>query len=153
MTRHLYFAYGSNMHHEHLSRRCPSAEFLVAARLDGYRTAFTRFSPARQCGVLDIVPAAGECVWGGLFSLAAADLTELDLAEAVAQEGYQRILVEVTRHDDRQLATGVVSYQVAAPLAEPVATSTAYLEIVLSGARQCKLPENYLRRLTESRIL
>ena len=101
----------------------------------------------------DFASAAGECVWGGLFSLAAVELAHLDLVEAVAQEGYRRILVEVARHDDQQLERGVVSYQVATPLTEPVATSTEYLEVVLTGARQCRLPEVYLRRLAESRII
>lgn len=147
MDRVLYFAYGSNMLHAQLSQRCPSAEFLVAARLEGFTLGFTRYSLARGCGVLDIVPAEGASVWGGLFSLTAAELAALDVAEAVDQGGYRRIAVEVARRDDGRLEREVVAYQVVVPLEEPVVSSAAYLEIVLAGARQCGLPEDYLELL------
>ena len=47
----LYFAYGSNMDWSRMSKRCPSARFLFAAKATGFRLDFTRYSTNNHCGV------------------------------------------------------------------------------------------------------
>ncbi|MBB3178254.1 ABC transporter substrate-binding protein [Variovorax sp. Sphag1AA] len=89
-----YFAYGSNMLHDQIGARCPSQKFICVAELPGYRLAFTRYSPKRQCGVADIVPAPGESVWGALFEMSMAETKRAEIpnftggeAAAITKQG------------------------------------------------------------------
>lgn len=142
----LYFAYGSNLHLDQLAGRCPSATFVSAARLSGYRLAFTRFSPRRKCGVLDIVADPQSIVWGGLFDVHANDLPQLDRAEFCHSSGYRRRQVCVERHDVQRLVAAV-TYEVVDKLVEHQTPSADYLQTVLAGARACRLPDGYLETI------
>ena len=76
-----YFAYGSNLDLLQMQLRCPDAQFVSTARLDGYRICFPRKSFVRDCAVISIEPEAGEQVWGALYELDPADLKRLDERE------------------------------------------------------------------------
>src|SRR4051812_46844195 len=73
----LYFAYGSNMGEHGMSRRCPSAQALGPARLDGWRFVVMRG------GYASIVPAPGSVVHGVLWRLGPRDLAALDAYESL----------------------------------------------------------------------
>src|ERR1700733_15918751 len=102
----LYFAYGSNMLLEQITKRCPSAKFSGSATLQGYRLAFTRIS-TRQWpgyGVADVVPEPSGCVWGALFEIANEDVPSLDKSEGYQPgrklNAYQRIKIPVCKDGD-----------------------------------------------------
>ncbi|MDZ7705320.1 MAG: gamma-glutamylcyclotransferase family protein [Trueperaceae bacterium] len=147
-----YFAYGSNMDPDQMAERCPDARGLGAARLPGYRLAFTRFSPRRQCGVADVVRDDDSEVWGVLYELSDADLRTLDLFEGFVgvgqKNGYDRISVVV--HDARGQSVEALTYVVPPGAKRPEAecvTSSDYLCHLIEGARYWKLPEAYREML------
>jgi gamma-glutamylcyclotransferase len=82
-ARVLYFAYGANVHPGWLRQRVPTAVPLGAAQLPGYRLEFHKRgrdgagrSNAWRTG------AAGDCLHGALYRLAADDLQRLGAAGA-----------------------------------------------------------------------
>jgi gamma-glutamylcyclotransferase (GGCT)/AIG2-like uncharacterized protein YtfP len=135
-----YFAYGSNMAFAQIGA---GARFLRPARLEGYRLALTRRSIRWKAGVLDIVAAEGQEVWGALFDLDERALEAIDLKEA-AGSSYRRIEVDV--EGERAMA-----YEVIAKEPEEIPSTPAYAEVVLAGARECGLPESWMGEL--ARIL
>ena len=128
----LYFAYGSNM--------ALDAGFLGPGRLDGYRLGLTRRSIRWQAGVLDLVAAPGESVWGAVYELDEASLEAIDAKEG-AGVAYRRIGVELA--DGRR----AVAYEVIDKEPVEVAPSPEYAALVLAGARERGLPGEWLREL------
>lgn len=68
-----YIAYGSNLNHEQMARRCPAARFLEAFELDGWALVFR--------GVADIEPREGASVWVGAWEITDACERALDRYE------------------------------------------------------------------------
>jgi gamma-glutamylcyclotransferase (GGCT)/AIG2-like uncharacterized protein YtfP len=131
-----YFAYGSNMLAAQIG---DGARFLRPARLEGYRLALTRRSIRWKAGVLDIVAAEGEEVWGALFELDEHALAAIDLKEA-AGTSYRRIEVDVEGEP-------AMAYEVIVKEPEEIPSTPAYAEVVLAGARECGLPEWWIGEL------
>ncbi|TAK99197.1 MAG: gamma-glutamylcyclotransferase [Rhodospirillaceae bacterium] len=82
----LYFAYGSNLDRRAMARRCPQAEPVAPARLDGYRLVFRGFA--------DIVKDPAGIVWGALYRLTPSCIRALDKYED-APRTYRKIKVTV----------------------------------------------------------
>lgn len=140
----LYFAYGSNMDPEQMDARCPGARLLGAARLDGWRLTFDRFSERRGGHVADIVPAPCAATWGVLWDVTPAHLDALDRFEGVAIGAYRRFTVAVRAGGDAPLEA--VAYGVCEP-ERPGPPSPAYLAHLVRGARAADLPVWYIRFL------
>ncbi len=149
LTMHdtLYFAYGSNMDWQQLRTRCASARFMFSAQLPSHSLAFTRWSPRRKCGVLDIVPAPGDAVWGGVFRVDPAELRALDLCEAVFDGGYRRKHVCIMQSDSDSRTHNAIAYEVVKKLDKPQRPDAAYMAHVIRGAVHCGLPAEYIDRL------
>lgn len=146
----LYFGYGSNMNRRQLASRCPTAEFRFRGRLPGYRLAYTRFSPKRLCGVLDILPCAESEVWGAVFSLGEPDFAQLDICEFCNEDGYRRLPIDVEVEGNGRTRVAAIAYEVRTKLPEEIAPSDDYLGTVVAGARQCGLSEAYIERVVAS---
>ena len=132
------------MSSEELRGWCPGAEFVAVARLANYRLDFTRYSARRQGGVADVVRARGESVWGVLYDVPSGEMAALDRKEGVAAKAYERKRVLVTTAAGTRVRA--VTYSVIEK--EPGQTpSDYYLELILTGARERSLPEEYVRML------
>jgi gamma-glutamylcyclotransferase (GGCT)/AIG2-like uncharacterized protein YtfP len=143
----LYFAYGSNLHLGHLQRRCSDVIALGRARLPGYRIAFRYPSTSFPGGsAADIIPESGSEVWGALFRIHAADLEFLDDFEDLDQGGYRRIRVEVI--DEEEQAREAWSYEVVSKLAHDFKPVPEYLDLMIGGARDFALPEDYIESIS-----
>ena len=71
-----YFAYGSNLHHFQLKRRCKNSLFLKKIKLKNYRLTFrSKYRAA------DIEPKKNSSVPGGLFEISKSDEKKLDVYE------------------------------------------------------------------------
>jgi gamma-glutamylcyclotransferase len=137
----LLFAYGSNMAGAEMEAWCPEHRFVGSARLDGFRLELRRRSIRWGGGAADIVPAPGESVWGALYEVADGELDRLDRKEG---EGfaYRRIEVELA---DGQRAS---AYEVIDKEPLEVPCSPEYAELVVAGARERGLPDEWLRELS-----
>ena len=72
----LYFAYGSNLHHFQMRRRCKDSVFLKKINLRNFRLTFrSKYRAA------DIEPKKNSIVPGGLFEISKSDEKKLDLYE------------------------------------------------------------------------
>ena len=72
----LYFAYGSNLHHFQMKRRCKDSIFLKKINLKDFRLTFrSKYRAA------DIEPKKNFIVPGGLFEISKSDEKKLDVYE------------------------------------------------------------------------
>ena len=70
----LYFAYGSNLHHIQMKRRCKDSIFLKKIDLKDFRLTFrSKYRAA------DIEPKKNSIVPGGLFEISKSDEKKLDI--------------------------------------------------------------------------
>jgi gamma-glutamylcyclotransferase (GGCT)/AIG2-like uncharacterized protein YtfP len=133
----LLFAYGSNLAEEQLP---PGARCLGVALLPAHRLELNRRSIRWGGGVVDVVPAAGEQVRGVLYELDEAAVEALDRKEG---EGiaYRRAEVEVEHGGEARAAQtyAVIRKEPDVPPATP-----EYAELVLRGARERGLPQEWL---------
>ena len=76
-----YFAYGSNMNHDQMVKRCPDAKYFGIGFLPDYKLAFTRNSTKWESPVADILVSTGDIVWGVIYIVTEEDLKKLDKCE------------------------------------------------------------------------
>ena len=93
--------------------------------------------------MVDVVPAPGEHVWGAAYEAPPEALEQLDRKEG-AGFAYRRLAVRVSLHGEVLDATAyeVIDKDPDAPPATP-----EYTEVVLRGARERGLPEEWLATL------
>ena len=127
--KELYFAYGSNLNVGQMAVRCPLAQLVSRAVLEGYELAF-------RCGVLTILPKAGGRVDGILWKVNDRDERALD-----RYEGYPHLYTKetLTVQTDAGPCTAV-AYVMTAPYCERAQPpSSTYLRTVLLGYRVAEL--------------
>jgi gamma-glutamylcyclotransferase len=125
-----------------LSAWCPSHRALGAAELPDHRLAFLRRSIRWGAGAVDIVAAPGGSVWGVLYEL------PLGAGELDAKEGagfaYRRREVEVVL-DGSSFAA--FAYEVVEKEPAELPPRADYLELLVTGAREHGLPDDYIAEL------
>jgi gamma-glutamylcyclotransferase (GGCT)/AIG2-like uncharacterized protein YtfP len=128
----IYAAYGSNMNHEQMSRRCPKAEFIGTGSLLNYRLVFRR--------VADIEYAQDARVPISLWRVTDDCVKSLD-----AYEGYPRLygrnVCRIYRGAGRY--TEAFIYFMNAEGYEP--PSQGYLQSIVDGYHNCGLNMAFLR--------
>eukprot|EP00947_MAST-08B_sp_MAST-8B-sp1_P001416 g1416.t1 len=158
----LYFGYGSNLCGDRLRMRNGSAKLVEVVRLDGVRIDFTRggLGFSWRGAVADIVDddADGSCVYGGLWSLSGEDAASLDAQEGVWQEqaadgsmvdigAYKRREVKVVGLASGKVYEGARTYEVVEKDLSGLKPSKAYKGVIVCGAMELGLPEDYQRKL------
>ena len=76
-----YFAYGSNMNHEHMKMRCPKSKYLGTFELPGYKLVFR--------SVADVEQSNDDSVLGALFEITDECVRALDRAKEMP--GFQQL--------------------------------------------------------------
>ncbi|MFI5000438.1 MAG: gamma-glutamylcyclotransferase [Reyranellales bacterium] len=145
-----YFAYGSNMNPARLvDERLKGGGVdgqpkRIGGRLDGWRLVFNKQArgPA-GAGAGNIVPAAGDVVYGTLNALPPEGFEILDRWEGVAGGHYERRTVPVVRMDTGA-AVEAITY-VALLVGEGLRPTRDYLGHLLAGSDL--LPADYCERL------
>ncbi|ABU60262.1 gamma-glutamylcyclotransferase family protein [Roseiflexus castenholzii] len=142
-----YFAYGSNLSKEQMEERIGSSREARVAWLTGYRLVFNKRSKKDGTGKANIVPAAGATVWGVVYRCSYDDLQKMDKCEGVKGGHYQRhaIRVQLDSGEELDAVTYVAGERFLA--AESLKPSTEYLETIITGARQHRLPDDYIRSI------
>ena len=145
MDKFLYFAYGSNLNHEQMKKRCPHALFLDAAELSDMQLTFYGTSKRWGGAPATVKEQTGSAVWGALYELDAHCLKLLDSFEAVATGNYRRELVTV-RDTSRQTLEAYIYLKLEEEKDERK-PSEKYMETIIAGAVVSKLPEAYITKL------
>jgi len=135
----LYFAYGSNMSSGHPRSRIVSAKRVGFAYLKDKKMLFNKRS-VDVSGKANLTDSPGDVTWGVLYELDIQDLDTLDRVEG----GYDRITVQAWKPDGDIVEA--VSYISANLTDDPVAYEW-YKEIVVAGAREQNLPQDYVSYL------
>lgn len=132
----LYFAYGSNLKSERMRQRVPSARSEAVAFLDHHRLVCNKRGRDGSAKA-NLVRAAGHRVWGVIYRIEQADLALLDRFET----GYERVEVEVctTAGGAHRAST----YRSDRIIGDPIPFDW-YRAMILEGAREHDLPEDYL---------
>lgn len=136
----LYFAYGANMNHEFMKKRCPDYKFLGSVVLADYKFVYDGQSRLRGGGVANIISGWRGKVWGGLYEISDTDLNMLDKYEGYPKY-YQRKTVSV-KNEQGEVQKAIVYCRPGLTENPPVAS---YRQEVLEGAEDCKLPPEYIK--------
>ena len=128
----LYFAYGSNLHHFQMKRRCKDSIFLKKINLKDFRLTFrSKYRAA------DIEPSKNSFVPGGLFEISKSDEKKLDVYEDFPIL-YKKFYFY---HYDKKVMTYTMVKK--SPFRFP---TERYLNIVKRGYLDCELDQKFLKR-------
>jgi len=136
-----YFAYASNMNMAQMKRWCPASRFFKPVLLEGYRFVYDGFSVPWDGAVGNIVKTEGEGVWGALYDITESDRITLDAFEGYPR-AYDRKDVEV-KDRDGNIYPAMTYFRTGRGPGKP---HPDYEKVVLDGAKECALPEDYVDR-------
>ncbi|XP_070575059.1 gamma-glutamylcyclotransferase-like [Ptychodera flava] len=148
-----YFAFGSNLLQERIRLNSPSAVFVCVAKLQDYKLAFARNRVIQERqeakgpskwgvgGIATIVESPGDHVWGTLWEVGEEHLPALDRQEGVDWNCYRPLTVSVCSPENEVFECR--TYQMI-DVVEFIATTPQYLSVILNGAKQNRLPEEYM---------
>jgi gamma-glutamylcyclotransferase (GGCT)/AIG2-like uncharacterized protein YtfP len=145
----LYFAYGSNMLAERLQSRCKSARVRGVARAQGFAVLFSKRSKdGSGKATLSCSETDGACAYGVVYEIDETELAMLGQIEGVGS-GYNRVADFDVQTEPDGVTLTVTTYK-ADPHAVDVGLKPYdwYLDLVLAGARQHRLPVEYIEMLT-----
>lgn len=143
----LYFAYGANINRALMHLKCGNPQVLGIARLEGHRVDFFGYSRTWDGAVETVIPDSQSAVWGVLYRLEAYDWERLDNCEDARADGtgeYFHYPVEVSVDGEAPVAATIYK---KARLGQPEIPSTQYLNVILEGAREQGLPDEYVAAL------
>ena len=128
----LYFAYGSNLHHFQMKRRCKDSVFLKKIDLKDFRLTFrSKYRAA------DIEPSKNSFVPGGLFEISKSDEKKLDV--------YEDFPILYKKFYFYHYGKKVMTYTMVqkTPFRFP---TERYLNVVKRGYLDCKLDQKFLKK-------
>ena len=128
----LYFAYGSNLHHFQMKRRCKDSIFLKKINLKDFRLTFrSKYRAA------DIEPKKNSIVPGALFELSKSDEKKLDV--------YEDFPVLYKKYYFSYYGNKVMTYMMVKKTIFVFPTEH-YLNIIKRGYKDCQLDTIYLKK-------
>ena len=128
----LYFAYGSNLHHFQMKRRCKDSIYLKNINLKNFRLTFrSKYRAA------DIEPKKKSIVPGGLFEISKKDEKKLDI-----YEDYPNLYIKYYFYYYRKR---VMTYTMVKKSSFKFPTDR-YLKVVKRGYKDCSLDQKYLNQ-------
>ena len=128
----LYFAYGSNLHHFQMKKRCKDSIFLKKINLKDFRLTFrSKYRAA------DIEPSKNSFVPGGLFEISKSDEKKLDVYEDFPIL-YKKFYFY---HYRKKVMTYIMVKKT--PFRFP---TERYLNVVKRGYLDCKLDQKFLKK-------
>lgn len=133
--RYLYAAFGSNLKLSQIADRCPDAQIIGPAVLEGAQLIFS--------GVASIVQSQKGSVLCGTYKLSAADIDRLDRFEGVGRV-YDRVLVTPNMG-----GVPVRCFTYIKRTRAPVAPSAAYYARLAEGFKDWQFADKRLRRARE----
>ena len=128
----LYFAYGSNLNHFQMKRRCKDSVFIKKINLRNFRLTFrSKYRAA------DIEPKKSSIVPGGLFEISRSDEKKLDI--------YEDFPNLYKKYYFNYYGKKVMTYTMVKKTTFTFPTER-YLNIVKKGYKDCNLDKKYLNK-------
>lgn len=120
-----YFAYGSNLHHLQMKRRCPKCRYLKKIILHNYTLTFRS-----KYGAADIEKKMGAKVYGALYLISKAAEKRLDIYEE-----YPELYIKMYfKYNNKKVMTYIMAKKT-----KMVPPTTRYLNIIKQGYKDCRL--------------
>ena len=128
----LYFAYGSNLHHKQMKRRCKDSIFFKKINLKDFKLTFrSKYRAA------DIEYKKKSIVPGGLYEISKNDEKKLDV--------YEDFPILYKKYYFTYYGKKVMTYTMVSKTSFKYPTKR-YLDIVKKGYKNCKLDNRYLKK-------
>jgi len=128
----LYFAYGSNLNHFQMKRRCKDSIFIKKINLNNFRLTFrSKYRAA------DIENKKNSKVPGGLFEISKSDEKKLDI--------YEDFPTLYKKHYFHYYGKKVMTYVMVKKTSFKFPTER-YLNTVKQGYKDCGLDKKYLQK-------
>ena len=127
-----YFAYGSNLHHIQMKRRCKDSIFLKKIDLKDFRLTFrSKYRAA------DIEPKKNSIVPGGLFEISKSDEKKLDIYEdfPILYKKYYFL------YEGKKIMTYTMTKKTSFRF-----PTERYLNVIKRGYKDCKLDLKFLEK-------
>ena len=135
----LYFAYGSNLHHKQMKRRCKDSIFLKKINLKDFKLTFrSKYRAA------DIEYKKKSIVQGGLYEISKNDEKKLDVYEDYPTL-YKKYYFNYYRKK-------VMTYTMVKKSLFKFPTQR-YLSIVKRGYKNCDLEIKYLKQALKNKVI
>ena len=134
----LYFAYGSNLNHFQMKKRCKDSSFLKKINLKDFKLTFrSKYRAA------DIEPKKNSIVPGGLFEISKSDEKKLDV--------YEDYPTLYKKYYFTYYGKKIMTYTMTkkTPFTFP---TERYLNIVKRGYKDCGLDKKELNTALKSKI-
>ena len=132
----LYFAYGSNLHHFQMKRRCKDSTYIKKINLKNFRLTFrSKYRAA------DIEFKKNSIVPGGLFEISKSDEKKLDV--------YEDYPILYKKYYFTYYGTKVMTYTMTKKTSFTFPT-VRYLNIVKRGYTDCNLDKKFLKKALTS---
>jgi hypothetical protein len=132
----LYFAYGSNLHHFQMKRRCIDSIYLKKFNLKDFKLTFrSKYRAA------DIEPKKNSVVPGGLFEISKSDERKLDV--------YEDFPILYKKYNFYYYGKKIMTYTMVkkSPFRFP---TERYLNIIKRGYKDCELDKKFLTQALRS---
>ena len=120
-----YFAYGSNLHHLQMKKRCPNCQFIKKIILHNYNLTFRS-----KYGAADIEKKMGKKVYGALYIISKAAEKRLDIYEEYPFL-YKKMYF---KYQNKKVMTYIMVKK-----SKFVSPKTRYLNTIKQGYKDCKL--------------
>ena len=128
----LYFAYGSNLNHFQMKKRCKDSVFVKKINLSNFKLTFrSKYRAA------DIEPKKNSIIPGALFKISKSDEKKLDIYEDYPNL-YKKYYFYYYKNK-------VMTYSMVKKTLFKFPTER-YLNIVRQGYKDCKLDKKYLKK-------
>ena len=134
----LYFAYGSNLNHFQMKRRCKDSIFQKKIYLKNFKLTFrSKYRAA------DIEYKKGSSVPGDLFEISKNDEKKLDI--------YEDFPILYKKYYFKYYGKKIMTYTMVKKTSFMYPT-IRYLDVIKRGYKDCKLDEKYLNKILMNSI-
>ena len=134
----LYFAYGSNLHHFQMKKRCKDSIYIKKINLKDFKLTFrSKYRAA------DIEPKRNSIVPGGLFEISKNDEKKLDI-----YEDYPNLY---KKYFFMYYGKKVMTYTMSKKTLFMFPTER-YLNVVKRGYKDCKIDKKFLDKALKSNV-
>ncbi|KAH8373326.1 hypothetical protein KR009_000866, partial [Drosophila setifemur] len=158
-SKFYYFGFGSNMLSSRIHIQNPTAKRIGAGKLENYRLDFYTGSKNWLGAPATIVATPGAHVYGAIWEIDMSNLKDLDDQESVSDRVYIPICVPVFSLTSNSNITCRAYHLTNQPKTELLTTgaqedipldrqpSETYLKVLVKGAIETGIPENYIKWL------
>ena len=134
----LYFAYGSNLHHFQMKRRCKDSIYLKKINLKDFRLTFrSKYRAA------DIERKKNSIVPGGLFEISKSDEKKLDVYEDYPNLYKKHFFI----HHEKKVMTYTMKKKSLFMF-----PTERYLNVIKRGYKDCKIDQKFLDKALTSKV-